>query len=267
LVSFRKHASTNKSDSIMKFLSFRRRPWLTFLSNVLPLFFLKSMVNGADLKNAWDIIGPNGKKCLPEGDVGSLLTGSAINSTICDDSSSAIRLNYTIHKNAKYAKYKIFQKECQEEFEVGTEPIQGIMPPDEDSKIALSLSPSTDGYDTIAASFEIRPTKDYLSSPWWRRLSNTEKQQLTIEFCVRMGLWLPPEAGQIEVNFRETNVVVSFNKESSGEGDGYIVNSVELNAKELVGIKINLMGSTGAAIVKDEKDPAEGSSGGKNDEL
>jgi hypothetical protein len=250
----------------MTTLSFRRRSWLSFLLNLLPLCSLQSIVNGVDLKNAWDISGPTSKKCLAEDDVDILPTDSAVNSTICDDSSSVIRLDYTIHKNAKHPKYQIFQKECQEEFEAGTEPIRGIMSPDEDNRIALSVSPTSDGYDTVTALLEVRLTKDSLSSSWWRRLSNTEKQQHTIEFCVRMGLWLPPEAGKMEVNFRETNVAVTFNKKASSEHDGYVVNSVALHPKKLVSISVKL-GSSATTMVKDEKDTAEGSSGGKKDEL
>ena len=97
-------------------------------------------------------------------------------------------------------------------------------------------------------------------------MSNTEEQQKTIEFCVRMGLWLPPAAGRMEVNFRETNVAVTFNKKASSEHDGYVVNSVALHPKKLVSISVKL-GSSATTMVKDEKDTAEGSSGGKKDEL
>jgi len=251
----------------MTTLSFRRRSWLPFLLKLLPLCSLQSIVNGVDLKNAWDILDATSKKCLAEDDVDILPTDSAVNSTVCGDSSSVIRLDYTIHKAAKYPKYQIFQKECDEEFEAGTEPMRGIMSPDEDNRIALSISPASDD-ETATASLEVRVTNDSLSSSWWRRLSDTEKQQKTIEFCVRMGLWLPPAAGKIEVNFRETNVAVTFNKKASSEHDSYVVHSVALDPKGLIGIAVHLGSSTtGKTMVKDEKDTPEGSSEEKKDEL
>jgi len=216
------------------------------------------VVNGVDLKNMWDIQGPNGKKCLAVAD--------AIDSISCDDSSSVIRLEYKIHEKAKYPKYQIFQKECQEYFEAGTEPIRGILSPDEDNRIALSLTPTSDGNDAQTASLEILLTEDSLSSSLWRRLSNMEQEHKTIEFCVRMGLWLPPEAGNMEVNFRETNVSMKFTKKTTGEGNRYVFDSFVLNPKELVGISVNL-GST-VKVKNDEKeDPPEDSSGEERVEL
>jgi hypothetical protein len=254
-------------------LSFRRRSRLSFLLKLLLLCSLQSIVNGVDLKNLWDISDTTGKKCLAEDDVDILRTDSAVNGTSCDDSSSVIRLDYTIHKNAKYPKYKIFQKECDEEFEAGTEPMRGIMSPDEDNMIALSVSPASDVDETVTASLELRVTNDSLSSSWWRRLSNTEEQQKTIEFCVRMGLWLPPAAGRMEVNFRETNVAVTFNKKANSEHDSYAVHSVALEPKELIGVLVHVgSAATQVTTVKDEKDEdekdtAEDTSEEKKDEL
>jgi hypothetical protein len=223
------------------------------------------VVNGVDLKNVWDIQGPNGKKCLAVGEADFSPVADAIDSISCDDSSSVIRLEYKIHEKAKYPKYQIFQKECQEYFEAGTEPIRGILAPDEDNRVALSLTPTSDGNDALTASLEILLTEVSLSSSLWRRLSNMEKEHQTIEFCVRMGLWLPPEAGNMEVNFRETNVSMKFNKQTSGEGNRYVFDSFVLNPKELVRISVNL-GST--VKVKDEKeDPPEDSSGEERVEL
>lgn len=253
-------------------LSFQR-PWFSFLLILLPLCSLRQAVRAdTDLKNAWDIQGPIGKKCLVTGsDVDAAPTESDISSTVCDDSSSAIRLEYTIHKNAKYPKYKIFQKGCEEVFDIGTEPVRGSMSPGEDNRTALVFSPASYNDDTVTATLEILPTKDSLSSPWWRRMSNTELKQHTVEFCIRMGLWLPPQAGNMEVNFRETNFVVTFNKTSDDDNDNdkseesdrdessdYFVDSVTVNPKELVHIAVNLMGAT-ASTVKGKIE--------KNDEL
>lgn len=256
-------------------LSFQR-PWFSFLLILLPLCSLRQAVHAeTDLKNAWDIQGPIGKKCLVTGsDVDAAVPAESDTiSTVCDDSSSAIRLEYTIHKNAKYPKYQIFQKGCEEVFDIGTEPVRGTMSPGEDNRTALSFSPASYDHDEVTATIEILPTKDSLSSPWWRRLSNTELQQHTVEFCIRMGLWIPPQAGNMEVNFRETNFVVTFNKTSGDDNDDkseesdrdessdYVVDSVTVDPKPLIGISVSLMGATGATMKGDVVEE------GKNDEL
>lgn len=250
----------------MKILSLRRRSWLSFLFCFLQhLYSRDSFANGFDLRKLWDIQGPDGKKCLTQAEVDIVPTGGAINSTVCEDSASIARLDYTIHKNAKYPKYQIFQKECKEEFTAGTEPIRGTKSPDEDNKIALSVSPASDDVDTVTASLEILLTEDSLTSSWWRQLTNTEKQQQTIQFCVRMGLWLPPEAGKMEVNFRETNVAVILDKTASGEHGGYVVNGVVLDAKELAQISVQVAGSS--TRLQDGQDPSENLVEEKKDEL
>uniref|UniRef100_A0A7S0XK33 Uncharacterized protein n=1 Tax=Pseudo-nitzschia delicatissima TaxID=44447 RepID=A0A7S0XK33_9STRA len=209
--------------------SFRRRSWLSVFLKIFALYSLQCTANVLDLKNKWDIQGPEAKIC---------------GATVCDNSSSVIRLDYTIHKNAQFPKSRIFQKGCKEEFEAGTEPVLGGVSPDEDNRIDLTKSAASDGLDTVTASLDIRLTEDSLKSSWWQKFAYSENQQKTVEFCIRMGLWLPPQAGKVEVNFRETNIAVILDKkESSSDRDGYAVSSVVLDPIELVSIEVNLMGS------------------------
>jgi hypothetical protein len=215
----------------------------------------------------WDIQDPEGKICLSEGDNGIVPTESTTNRTTCGNSSSVIRLHYAIHKNADYPSYRIFQKECEEEFEAGTEPIVGSMPPDEDKRINLSKSATSDLDERVTASLEILLADGSLTSPWWRRLTSNEEQEKTIEFCIRMGLWLPPQAGKMEVNFRETNVAMIFEKEANGERDGYVVKSVVLEQKELISVNVNLMGSSSAGKIEGEQEDEIEGSIEKKDEL
>jgi len=229
-----------------------RQSWLHLL---LPLCFLRNFVSANDLKNIWDIQGPELKKCRN--------TGSDDDS-ICNHSSSAIRLDYIIHKRNKYAKYRIFQKECAEAFDAGTEPVRGSkMIPGRDNLFSLTLSPPTgDEDDKILASLEIRPTDDALTPSWWQRLTSNANQEQTIEFCIRMGLWLPPEAGGMEVNFRETNIALQYIKQDNG--DGYVFNDSLIDPKVPRSVTVKLSASRS---IEKEEDPAQITAGKEKDEL
>lgn len=235
---------------------------------LLSLCFLQSKAadDATDLlrRNQWDIINPTGKKCLAKIDAKDVTFGSIDpNSTACEDSSSALRMEYKIHKNIKYPKYELFRKDCEERYETGTEPVRGSASPDENNLSSLSLSSESDNDDIVAtASIEILIIKDNLPSSWWDRLTNSKKRQHTVEFCVRMGTWLPPEIN-MEVNFRQTNIIVTFNitESDNDDGDEIVVDSFELNTLDLVAIKINLAGAK-PKEVDDGADTID-----KNDEL
>jgi len=223
----------------MNNLSIGRRLCLCF--NLLSLLSLRFVVVDGDMRNTWNIEGPDGKKCLAEGDVDNVSSPDIpVNDTVCESESSVIRLNYTIGKTVEYPKYQIFQKDCKEVFVAGTEPIQGIMSPDDDNTTALSMSPSLDGHDNKIASLELRLTKASLPSFWKalaQRLSNTGQ---TVEFCIRMGLWLDLGQEKMEVNFRETNVVLTLQKITSDESDHYVVDSLVLDPLKPRSIKVEL---------------------------
>eukprot|EP00536_Pseudo-nitzschia_multiseries_P003313 jgi/Psemu1/301875/fgenesh1_kg.50_\ len=225
--------------------------------------------SGSSLENLWDIINPIGKKCLVGNDAKEdQSSNDDTHSTVCEDASSAIRMEYKIHKNAKYPKYQLYQKECGERFEIGTEPVRGTTSPDTDHRIPLSMSPGLDGEDFVTASIELLPNKDYLSPSWFQRLTSTEKQQLTVEFCVRMSLWTAPDRGNVEVNFRDTNVVITFNTTATNNNDNgrdIVVDSFELEQKKLLSAHIEIKGSS-AKVVSEEKDEVATSTE-KNDEL
>jgi hypothetical protein len=183
----------------------------------------------------------------------------------CKNPLSALRLEYTIHKLAKYAKYQILHNDCEEEFDIGTEPVQGTV---------ISLSPESNGEDdTATASVEFFPvivssSSSSLSS-WWRSL--TEKKQ-TVEFCLRVGLWTSPKSDAMEVNFRETIVSVTYyyskdnynktkknGRDISSSGDTtvqrkeYAIERVSVTPKPLRSITVNVMGSSGT-IEKTDND-------------
>ena len=241
----------------MMIVSFRRLALLSCLFSTLPSCFSETAVDGSGLRSLWDIKGPDGRTCLAEGE----------STNICDGESSVIRMDYIIHKNVKVAKYQILQKECEEKFEAGAAPIEGIVSSDDDDYAALSISDPSDDVDTVTASIELRAQQDYLSSPWWRRMSSTEKQQQSVDFCVEMSTWLPPDAGDMMVNFRETNVNVLFNRKEGVDGEEFFVSGVVLEAKPLQSITIKVGASTGKQENGDEVDSNEGSGNQNNDEL
>jgi len=231
----------------------------------LLLLLLRSPVKGNDhfLTKRWDISDPRAIKC-EEG--------------TCNDPSSSIRLEYTIHKQSKYAKYRIFEKDCKEEFD--EEPVRGNTPSgtetvdkDIDPFTAMSFSPrSNDDDDTTTASVEFSPVIASLSSwsSWWKNIKKkmhdddpNNADGRTIEFCIRMSLWTSSESNAIQVNFRETDVAVTYydteDKDNKTEEKDYDVSSsddttferwefgvqsVTVTPRPLVGVSINIMGSS-----------------------
>ena len=238
--------STTKANMMIhsssRTVPFRRLACLALFFSSLSICSLRCAANNG-LEKLWDIQGPEGKICRSERDNDVPSSEGEIETATCDNSSSIIRLDYTIHKNAKYPMYRIYRKDCQEEFEAGTEIVFGSISPDEDKRMNLSTSASPDDNDHVTASLEILLAEGSLTKSWWERLTFYVYQEKTVDFCVRTGLWLPPQAGKTEVNFRETNIAVTFGKEEGAEQDDYTVKSVSVNPKDLVGIEVNLFGA------------------------
>lgn len=227
-------------------LRLRRLHLLSFLFSALALYSWQTVVDAdesaAGLQSRWDIAGPDGRTCLAEGD----------SNKICDDASSVIRLDYTINKDVKNAKYQIFQKNCEVKFDAGTSPIEGTVSLDNDNYAAISIPPPSNDNATVTASIEIRAQQEYLLSPWWRRMSGTEKEQQSIEFCIKMSLWLPPDAGDMMVNFRETNVIVSFERKEGVDSEEYVVNGVVLEPKPLKTVTVDFGVSSKREVISDD---------------
>jgi len=255
----------------------------------LLLLLLKSPLKGegVDLVKRWEISDPRAIIC-EEG--------------TCNDPLSSIRLEYTINKQAKYAKYRIFEKDCEEEFDDGTEPVRGTTPSgkeilnkDIDPFTAMSLSPeSNEDDDTTTASAEFSPVIASLSSwsSWWKDIKKKMRDdddpnsadKRTIEFCIRMSLWTSSKSDAMEVNFRETVVAVTYydtkdkdNKTEEKDDDvsssddtniqklEFGVESVIVIPKPLRGVEVNIMGSS-ATIGNTDKN-RKGSDSIQNDEL
>lgn len=217
--------------------SFRRRSWLFVVSIILFCCSLRCRADPGQLESLWNIQDPEAKICRARGELDNLPPNSTITSKICDNRSSVIQMEYTIHQNAKFPKYKIFQKDCQAEFEDGTEQVKSSVSPDEDGRFDLAKTAGSSGGDSVTASLEILLAEGSLKTSWWQLLTFSEREPQTIEFCIHMGLWLPPQAGKMEVNFRDTNVAVTFDK------DGSITN-ITLDTLELKSVKIDLAGGS-----------------------
>lgn len=148
---------------------------------------------------------------------------------------SAFQLTYDVHKHQKIIKYRIFQKDCRQEFQgrdvplVGSGKIDNSTDDAGESFYVVQRSKLNDDDDSSnqAVSIEFIPT------------DIGEKLDI-IEFCIRLGLWLPPESGGLEVNFRQTNVVVTF---ADDQEFVRIVQSVELDPLPLVAVTLNIFGS------------------------
>jgi len=138
----------------------------------------------------------------------------------CTDSSSSVRLEYTIHELAKDVKFRILKKDCEEEFDEGTEPVRSTTPSSKEivnkdiDPFTVSLSPNDDD-DSTTASVEFSPVIASLSlwSSWWedvkKKILNDDDGR-AIEFCICMSVWTSSKSDAIEVNVRETNVAVTF---------------------------------------------------------
>jgi hypothetical protein len=186
-------------------------------------------------------------------------------------------LEYTISTHAKFARYKILPKDCTEQFEPGTEPVKGTgkvadMKESNGQFYSMTLIRSDDNNDDQIALVEFLPTEIAASSwassavswlwSWWNSKQDGGTPDV-IEFCIRMGLWLPPEAGEIEVNFRETNVMVTFRDHKSlttthvgGESVAVRrVDNVVLDPRPMHDVTVKLMGA-GVKEVK-RKEPAK----------
>jgi len=195
----------------------------------------------------------------------------------CTDPSSSVRLEYTIHKQAKDAKFRIFKKDCEEEFDDGTEPVRGTTPSskeivnkDIDPFTAMSLSPNEDD-DSTTASVEFSPVIASLSlwslwSSWWKDAKKKildDDDGRTKEFCIRMSLWTSSKSDAMEVNFRETVVAVTYydtkDKDNmTKEKDDDVspsddtntqklesgVESVMVFPRPLRGVEVNVMGAS-----------------------
>jgi len=248
----------------------------------LLLILLRSPLKGegTDLVKRWEISDPRATIC-EEG--------------TCTDSSSSLRLEYTIHEQSKHAKFRIFKNDCEEGFDDGTEPVRATTPSgkeivnkDSDPFTAMSLSPNEDD-DSTTASVEFSPVIASLSlwSSWWK---DVKKKMLddddgrTIEFCIRMSLWTSSKSDAMEVNFRETVVAVTYydtkekdNKSKEKDDDvspsddtniqklKFGVESVIVIPRPLRGVDINIMGAS-TNVGKIDKN-GKGSDSIQNDEL
>lgn len=147
---------------------------------------------------------------------------------------TAFQLTYGVHRHPKTIKYRIFQKGCLHEFEGGNFPLVG------------SGGLDSHGDDVTGPYYVVTPRQldadDTSNQTVAIEFIPTEmgEKQDRIEFCIRMGLWLPPEAGGLEVSFRQTNVVVTF---AHNEQFDRIVQSVELDPLPLVAVTLNVFGS------------------------
>ena len=244
-------------------------------SFLILLSLLFSGLEGGTLSERWEIVGPHAMKCPQSGSdtivkaTEKTAQDSSSSSSICSDPTSAIRLEYSISKLTKYgeAKYRIKKKDCDEDFASGTEPVRGITSQNKDNTkkgnepfSLMSLSSESDNDGSITASVELSlanaSSPSLLSWLWSKTKKVQDDGNRTVEFCIRMSLWLPQPGGD-EVNFRESNVAVTL-----AQRRGIVIDSIMVNPKKLKTVKVNI-GSFSPTTGKQ----GEGSDINKNDEL
>lgn len=226
---------------------------------VLVLLGIPSFLEANDiLFKKWDIRDPLGRKC----DEGT-----------CNHDVSDIRLEYTISHLAKYPRYRILRKDCEEVFDDGEEPIRDSSP--EGVKVVNNYAVMStsrklnDDEQSAISSAEFLIAVDSFSS-WSSWLSDITKNRRTLEFCVRFSLWTSSKSDAIEVNFRDINVDVTLldkktkdtrqkdndNDASSITKSGFVVNDVKLVPLELIGVEVNILGASSKMdnSKKDDKD-------------
>ena len=131
----------------------------------------------------------------------------------------SFQLEYTISSTPKYARYRILKKNCREDYKPGQEPVIAKAPVAQQQQQQQQQQQKSVGgqvmYIPTIEPSETNPQDQKVTAkfvakvpPRWS--SSSDNEDGSVEFCVRLGLFLPPQAGEMEVNFRETNVKMSF---------------------------------------------------------
>jgi hypothetical protein len=146
-----------------------------------------------------------------------------------DETMMTFQLMYDISSTPRYARYRILQKNCREYYNPGHEPVMAKAPVAKDTSAATAVEGgeknrhATMYIPTISPSATDENGQTVVATFVAKNPRRGSSQDEGIEFCVRLGLFLPPEAGEMEVNFRETNVKLSFqvidNDTGNGNGD------------------------------------------------
>jgi hypothetical protein len=141
--------------------------------------------------------------------------------------SETFLLEYTVSDFIQYPQYEILRTGCEEEH------------PDEQALMSLATMELVQD-DTAADSQEHSQQKVLLEfSP-----ENTTKHgKAPLEFCLKLALWTGPvdTADAVQVNFRETNIRVTFQKKNSDDMIG--IESVYLEPRALRSAKVQLPGA------------------------
>jgi hypothetical protein len=208
----------------------------------------------ANLEDRWMILGPD-VKAYPTKEEEK----SSPNACGTCSSPVAFQIEYIVSKDIKYAYYKVLQKDCTEEYEPGTEIVTGtgeaVQRNGDGNLYTMTLSNIVDT-DNQLASVEFVPA-DTQAPSWWSNMmfwkTKPNRSDNILEFCIRMGLWLPPEAGDIEVNFRETNVLAAYTESpvltESGEATSFRrVNIVVLDPRPMNNVTVTVFGKSAGNI-------------------
>jgi hypothetical protein len=189
-------------------------PWMALLVLLLSQFFCGG-VHGGRLTERWKMEGPR-----------------AIWETDHDDDKDesqtcprgAFLVEFTVSDFVRHPKYTLYQKNCRDEL-----PNQGAQV---FASTNLQLVPDMESKRHQRLVMEVLPNK---------KTSNSRRKPL--EFCLKIGLWTGPNDDEnVEANFRETDIKVTFAKAASSDGDTLRIENVELEPKALGKVGVQLAG-------------------------
>jgi hypothetical protein len=180
-------------------------PWMALLVLLLSQFFCGG-VHGGRLTERWKMEGPR-----------------AIWETHHDDDkdksqtypSGAFLVEFIVSDFVRYPEYTLYQKNCRDEL------------PNQGAQVFVSanlrLVPGVESKRHQSLVMEVSPNN---------KASNSRRTPL--EFCLKIGLWTGPnDDANVEANFRETDIKVTFAQAASSDGDTLRIENVELEPKAL----------------------------------
>jgi hypothetical protein len=181
------------------------------------VFLVRPVAAASRLKDRWNIGGPE-----------------AIWESSEESCSQAFMLEYMVSDDVRHPHYQIYQRNCQEVHPHADELfasayLELVQPPgdEEHQKVLVVLNPKAKDEEEHSA--------------WYHYFVQRPNEKPVLEFCVRMGLWTGPNPeGDIEVNYRSTDVQVTLEKrESDGTAN---IRNVQIQNHKLRKVEVRLQG-------------------------
>jgi hypothetical protein len=179
--------------------------------------FLVRPMAASRLKDRWNIGGPE-----------------AIWETSEESCSQAFMLEYTVSNDVRHPHYQIYHKNCQEVHPHADELFAS-------ASLELVQPPGDEEHQNVLVVLNPKANDEEEHSAWYHYFLKRPNEKPALEFCVRMSLWTGPNPeGDVEVNFRATDVQVTLEKrESDGKAN---IRNVQLRHHNLRKVELRLQG-------------------------